>query len=348
MRVEDLDTPALTVDLDILESNIRIVAEACRKEGIPLRVHTKTHKIPEIAHMQLAAGAVGIVSQKVGEAEAMVAGGVKDILIPYNIVGKQKVERLSRLCKQASMTVAVDSEITARGISEQLAADGSETSVLVELDTGGKRCGVQSPEAARDLARVVADLPGLNLQGVMTHPANKRAKPFLDSVRHLFQEAGLPLHTMSSGGTGSQAVAKAIGCTEVRIGSYLFEGPTRINRTSNPPNPKTCVERMVVTVVSTPTPDRVIIDGGKKTFTNDKDTPYGCIVEHPKAEIYSMSVEHGHVDVSSCDHTFTVGERISVIPQHQGMTTNLHDEVYAVRDGFVEAVWQVAGRGRVK
>lgn len=347
MRIEDLDTPALTVDLDILEKNIADLAESCRKHDIPLRVHTKTHKIPEIAHMQLRAGAIGIVCQKVGEAEAMVAAGIRDILIPYNIVGRQKVERLVRLCKQAAITVAVDSEITARGISEQ-AAGACEVRVLIELDTGGKRCGVQTPEAALELAKRVAALPGLSFEGIMTYPSRREAKPFLDRARELIESAGVPVRTVSGGGTGAEAVSKEIGCTEVRIGSYVFEGLRRINRRDNPPNPVTCAERMVVTVVSTPAPGRIIIDGGKKTFTNDQNSPYGYIVEHPDAKIYGMSVEHGHVDVSACDHTFRVGERLSVIPQHQGMVTNLHDTVYAVRNGIVEGIWKVAGRGRVQ
>ncbi len=348
MQIEDLDTPALTIDLDILEKNIHDLAEACRKHDIPLRTHTKTHKTPEIAHMQIRAGAVGIVCQKVGEAEVMVAAGIQDILIPYNIVGKQKVERLTRLCKQATLTVAVDSEVTARGISDQAAADGCQVHILIELDTGGNRCGVQSPEAAVELARQVVQMPGLDFRGLMTYPSHERAKPILDRTRELLEQAGIPVHTVSGGGTGSEAVSKAIGCTEVRIDSYAFEGLRRINRADNPPNATTCAERMIVTVVSTPTPDRIIIDGGKKTFTNDRSSPYGHIVEHPEAEIYAMSVEHGHVNVSACTHPFTVGERLSVVPQHQGMTTNLHNEVYAVRNGIVEAVWQVAGRGKVK
>lgn len=347
MHVTDLDTPALTIDLGILEKNIGDLAVSCRKHDIALRVHTKTHKIPEIAHMQLRAGAVGIVSQKVGEAEVMVAAGIHDILIPYNIVGAQKVDRLVRLAGRATMTVAADSEITVRGLAE--GADGRhDLRVLVELDTGGKRCGVQSPQAALDLARLVDRLPGLVFQGIMTFPSRRAAKPFLDETRDLFDRSGLPLHTISGGGTGTEAVSKEIGCNEVRIGSYVFEGMTRINRSDNPPNPVTCAERMIVTVVSTPTPDRIIIDGGQKCFTSYPPDPYGYVVEHPNARIYSMSVEHGHVDVSDCDHTFTVGERLSVVPQHQGMTTNLHDEVYAVRNGVVEAVWAVAGRGKVR
>jgi len=140
--VDDLDTPALTIDLDILEKNIREMQEVCRGHDIPLQVHIKTHKIPEIAHLQLRQGAVGICCQKLGEAEAMVAGGVREnILIPYNIVGELKLIRLARLAKRARMTVAVDSEITAKGISEQLERDGGSVRVLVELDTGGSERG---------------------------------------------------------------------------------------------------------------------------------------------------------------------------------------------------------------
>jgi D-serine deaminase-like pyridoxal phosphate-dependent protein len=348
MTIHDLDTPALTIDLDILEKNLRETAEDCRKHNIALRVHTKTHKMPEIAKMQLQSGAIGIVCQKVGEAEAMVEGGITDILIPYNIVGPLKVRRLTTLCKRAKITVAVDSEITARGISDQAKADGVTVNILIECDTGGKRCGVQNPEAALELAQKIANMPGLSIQGIMTFPSQESAKPFLDKTRDLFEKNNIPIPIISGGGTGTAAVSKAIGCTETRIGSYAFEGLTRISHEKNPPNPRTCAERMIVTVVSTPTPDRIIIDGGMKTFTSYPPTPYGYIVEHPEAKIYGMSVEHGHVDVSACKHTFTVGERLSVIPLHQGMTTNLHDEVYAVRNGTVEAVWKVAGRGKVK
>ncbi len=346
MRVEDLDTPALTIDLDILSRNINDLAESCRRHKIALRVHTKTHKIPEIAHLQLQAGAIGIVCQKLGEAEVMVDAGITDILIPYNIVGTRKVERLVRLRKKATIAVALDSETTARGISNL--AGEPEVPVLIELDTGGNRCGVQSPEAALELARKVVQLRGLRFQGIMTYPSRPQAKPFLTRTRRLLEDAGIQVPVVSGGGTGSEAVSKQIGCTETRIGSYVFEGMRRINHSDNPPNPITCAERMIVTVVSAPTPERIIVDGGQKTFASYPPIPYGHIVEHPDARINGMSVEHGHIDVSDCDHAFQVGERISIIPQHQGMTTNLHDTAYAVRNGVVEAVWAVAGRGRVQ
>ncbi len=349
MKVSELDTPALTADLDILERNICNMAEHCRKLGIPLRVHIKTHKVPEIAHMQLAAGASGICCQKVGEAEVMVEAGIRDILIPYNIVGRPKLRRLTRLLREATITVAVDSEDTARGISQQAQADGCTVPVIVELDTGGNRCGVQSPQAALTLGEKTAQMPGLELKGVMTYPSRLEAKPFLEETVFLFQRAGLATDIISGGGTGLEAISKELGCTETRSGSYAYEGTKRISPTrGNPPNPETCALRMICTVVSTPTPDRIIIDGGQKTFTSYPPSPYGHVVERPEIKIYAMSVEHGHVDVSASRHSFRVGERLSVIPLHQGMTANLHDTLYGVRNGEVEVVWRIAARGRVR
>lgn len=347
MRISELDTPALTVDLDVLERNIRNMAEHCRNVGIALRVHTKTHKVPEIAHMQLAAGASGITCQKLGEAEVMCEAGIRDILIPYNIVGKPKLERLTRLVRRATITVAVDSDATARGLSEQAQEDDRTIRVVIELDTGGRRCGVQSPEAALELAKKIVALPGLDFQGIMTYPSSLRAKPFIERTVELLTREGIPIHMISGGGTGAEATSKEIGCTETRSGSYIFEGMTRVGRHTGL-DPERCALRMMVTVVSVPTPDRIIIDAGQKAFTSYPPTPYGHVIEHPEIQITGMSVEHGHVDVSASSHPFKVGERLSVIPLHQGMTTNLHDELVGIRGGKVEVIWKVAGRGKVK
>jgi D-serine deaminase-like pyridoxal phosphate-dependent protein len=335
------------VDLDVLERNMGDMAARCAEIGIALRVHTKTHKIPEIAHMQLAAGSQGIVCQKLGEAEVMARAGIDDILIPYNIVGQPKVRRLADLARRIRVTVAVDSIEVATGISRQAQADAAEVGVLVELDTGGERTGVQSPQAALELGKRVMDLPGLSLQGIMTFPSDRRAGPFIRQTFDLFEGAGLPCPVISGGGTGREAVSKEIGCTETRSGSYVYEGLTRVSRMDDL-DPGRCTLRVVVTVVSVPTPDRIIVDGGMKTFRAYPPNPYGLIVEQPQARIYGMSVEHGHVDVSHCDHRFRVGEKLSVIPQHQGMTTNLHDEVAGARDGQVKVVWHVRGRGKVR
>ncbi len=347
--IDDLDTPAMIIDLDILEKNIREMQELCNRIPIPLQVHTKTHKNPEIARMQLRQGAVGICCQKLGEAEVMVAHGIyENILIPYNLVGEQKLVRLARLAKRARLTVAVDSEYTARGISEQLQRDGGRVRVLVEIDTGGRRTGVQSPQAALELAQKVSRLPNLELRGIMTYPSRIEAKPVLEETIDLFRKAGLPLDEISGGGTGAEAVSKEIGCNVTRSGSYAFEGLQRINTTTNPPNPTTCATRVIVTVVSTTTPERIIIDAGQKGFERNPPNPYGYVVDHPEARIYTMSVEHGHVDVRACSHKFRVGERLMVIPQHQETTLNLHEEVYGVRNGRIEVIWPVAGRGKLR
>lgn len=347
MRVSDLDTPALVCDLDVLDRNLATMAAHCRSLGIPLRAHTKSHKIPEIAHMQIRSGAANIVCQKVGEAEVMVAAGLTDILIPYNIVGPQKLERLTRLIRRATMTVALDSEDTARGISAQAAKDGVKARVIIELDTGSHRCGVQSPAAARDLARTIVGLPGLDFQGIMTYPSRHDSKPFLDETVSLLKADGIPVHMISGGGTGHEAISKELGCTETRSGSYAWEGQTRVNKREDL-SAERCPVRVACTVVSTAVPGRIIVDGGMKTFTSYPPRPYGLCVEYPEIQIVGMSVEHGHVDVSASSHTFRVGERLSFIPLHQGMCVNLHDELIGYRGDTVEVIWPVAGRGKIR
>ena len=347
MLVTDLDTPAVVCDLDVLDRNLADMATHCRSLGIPFRAHTKSHKIPEIAHRQIASGAIGICCQKLGDAEVMVAAGIKDILIPYNIVGPIKTERLTRLVRRATMTVAVDSEDTARGISDQARADGVDVRVIVELDTGSHRCGVQSPAEARDLARKIVRMPGLDFQGVMTYPSRLEAKPFLDETLSLLKADGIPVAMVSGGGTGHEAASKEIGCTETRSGSYAWEGLTRVSKSADL-SAQRCPVRVICTVVSTPAPGRIIIDGGMKTFASYPPKPYGHCIEYPEIQIYGMSVEHGHVDVSASTHQFRVGERVSIIPLHQEMCLNLHDELVGMRNGKVEVIWPVAGRGRVK
>ena len=346
MNIADLDTPTLVADLDVLERNIDAMAKHCRQLGIPLRVHSKTHKVPEIAKLQVAAGSQGITCQKLGEAEVMVDAGINNILIPYNIVGKPKLKRLTTLVQRAQITVALDSEETAMGISRQSIAEGCVVPVIVELDTGSGRCGVQSPQEAQHLAQQIMKMQGINFQGVMTYPSNIRAKPFIAETLDLLTGDGIPVNIISGGGTGAEAASKELGCTETRSGSYVYEGMTRVGN-SDMLNPERCVLRVITTVVSTPTPERIIIDGGMKTFASYPPTPYGHIIERPDAKIYGMSVEHGHVDVSECSHRFKVGEQLSVIPLHQGMTSNLHNDLVGIRGDKIETIWQIAGRGKV-
>jgi D-serine deaminase-like pyridoxal phosphate-dependent protein len=347
MLIHDLDTPAVVCDLDKLERNIRDMAARCREIDIPLRSHTKSHKLPEIAKLQMHSGAVGICCQKLGEAEMMVAGGIEDILIPYNIVGAIKVDRLLRLARRATIAVAVDSVETAQGIADGAKRHGGTVRTLIELDTGAKRCGVQSPQAAQQLARQIVELPGIDFQGVMTYPSRPDIKPFLDETRALIEGDGIAVNVVSAGGTGAEQISKELGCTETRAGSYVWEGLTRIKSRADLSDER-CPLRIITTVVSTPAPGRIIIDGGMKTFCSYPPTPYGFCVEHPEIFISGMSVEHGHVDSSQSSYTFRVGERLSWIPLHQEMALNLHDELAGYRGEQVEVVWPVWGRGKVK
>jgi D-serine deaminase-like pyridoxal phosphate-dependent protein len=347
MNIYELDTPALVINLDVLERNLRNMAQHCAELGIALRAHTKSHKTPEIAKMQLASGAQGIVCQKLGDAEVMARAGIDDILITYNIVGKPKLRRLTELARWAKMRVTVDSLEVAEGISAQAKEDRVNIEVLVELDTGGQRTGVQSPQAALELGRRIMDLPGLTLMGLMTYPSHLRAKPFIQETVTLFQNAGLPCPVISGGGTGNEAISKEIGCTETRSGSYVYEGMTRV-RDHRDLSPERCPVRVIVTVVSVPTPNRIIVDGGMKTFVAFPPNPYGMIIEYPEARMYAMSVEHGHIDVSQCSHRFRVGEKLSVIPNHAESVTNMHEVMFAMRNNEVEEVWQIRGRGKVQ
>ncbi|MDA0337983.1 MAG: alanine racemase [bacterium] len=348
MTYAELDTPALCVDIKVLDHNIAQLQAACDTLGIRLRVHTKTHKTPAIARRQVAAGAIGIVCQKLGEAEAMAAAGLKDILVPYNIVGRRKLERLAALIgshPSTKITLAVDSRVTVEGISAAMQTTGGMVRLLVEMDTGGHRCGTQTPRQTLELAQLIDRLPGLHFGGVMTYPSRPTLGPLLAEVRNLFGDAGLVLETISGGGTGSESVSAALGCTETRIGSYAWEGMTRVNKREDL-DPSRCPLRMVTTVVSTAVPGQCIIDAGQKAFTSYPPTPYGYCLEHPDIHIKGMSVEHGHVDTTGSGHTFRVGEVLSWIPLHGGMTTNLHDRLYVLRDGEVVDEWPVAGRGR--
>jgi D-serine deaminase-like pyridoxal phosphate-dependent protein len=347
MLIHKLDTPAVICDLDKLERNIAEMAARCREIGIPLRSHVKSHKIPEIAHLQLASGAIGICCQKLGEAEVMVAAGIRDILITYPIVGPLKVDRLLRLARRADISVALDSLEAATGISQGAERMGGSVRLLVELDTGGGRCGVQSPAEASDLARRIADLPGVEFAGIATYPSRPEARPFIDETLERVRDAGLPARVVSGGGTGHEAIYKDLGCTETRSGSYIWERLSRVQGSAELSDER-CPLRVITTVVSAPTRGRILVDGGIKTFTTFRPPPWGLCVEHPEARMVAMSVEHGHVDVSECPHRFQVGERLQFIPSHQEIALNMHEELVGYRGEQVEVIWPVLGRGKVK
>ena len=352
MQITSLDTPAVTIDLDAVERNIGRMQGYCDEHGLAFRPHIKTHKLPAIAYMQLRAGAVGITCQKLGEAEVMEAAGLRDILISFPLLGSAKAERLAALASEAAISVVGDSAAVARGLSPALESAGAEVGFLVECDTGFGRTGVQSPEAAAELAELADSLPGLRFEGLMTYPTLPETGTWLRAAREAIEARGLRVERVSAGGTPTALINHAVGeVTEVRAGTYVYGDRSCIANGSVPLDD--CALRVRATVVSRPTPDRAILDSGSKTLTNDpaEDAAgggHGLIVEYPQARIYTLSEEHGHVDVSACRPGPEVGEVVTIVPNHACGCTNLHDEVVVHRGGQVAGVWPVAARGKLR
>lgn len=348
-RIGALETPVAVIDLDTLEANISRLQQHLDRYGIDNRPHIKTHKIPEIAHMQLRAGAVGITCQKISEAEVMAQAGIDDVLIPYNIVGPAKLERLMRLARRVKVQVTADSAFTARGLSQAAEAAGLKLPVLVEFDSGLNRCGVQTPAEAATLAREVARLPGLHFAGLMCYPSNETVGPFVRETRRLLAPAGLPVEKVSGGGSPVAWRAQEFPeVSEHRAGMYVYGDRYGIEHGAN--TLEQCALRLIATVVSRPTPGRGILDTGSKTLSSDQMglEGYGLILEYPDAVIYGLSEEHGHVDFTACPEKPAIGERVTLIPNHACAVGNLFNEMVGTRAGQVEVVWPVAARGTVR
>jgi len=348
MHTDELETPFAAVDLDKLEANIAGLQRYLHEHGIRNRPHIKTHKIPEIAHMQIEAGAVGIACQKLTEAEVMAQAGIRDILVTYNIIGEAKLQRLMRLARRTRLSVTADSEFTVSGLSATAQREKVKLPVLVECDCGGQRCGVQSPQEAAALARLINTSAGLHFAGLMTFPSNDQTDPFVQKTKELLQRDDLEVECVSGGGTPNMWQAHAATeVTEHRAGTYVY-GDRHIVK-SGAMSLDDCALTVTTTVVSRPTADRAILDGGSKTFSSDllDLDGYGAIIEYPEARIHAQSEEHGHVDLSACANKPQIGERLTVIPNHCCVVSNLFDQVYGMRDGRVEVIWPVAARGAV-
>ena len=350
--VADLDTPAVTVRLDIMESNIARVHGHLARHGIANRPHIKTHKIPALGKLQMAAGAVGITCQKLGEVEVFTDAGVADdVLLTFNVIGRAKTERLAALARRLRrLAVVFDNEVVARGLSEAARQHRVDIPFLVECDTGFGRNGVQSPEAAFELARTAMKLPGLRFEGLMTFPNREPGtRLFLEQALQLFERSGIPVPVVSGGGTPGIFTAQNFPMlTEHRAGTYLYNDCMVV--ASGTGTWDDCAMRVRATVVSRPTADRAILDCGTKVLTSDQYTVkgFGHLMEYPEASITSLSEEHGVVDLSACGARPAVGDVVEVVPNHCCVVSNMVDEVYGVRAAAVETVWPVAARGTVR
>lgn len=364
MLVQELDTPSVVVDLDILERNLRRMSDYCRLKGLTLRPHTKTHKIPEVARRQIDGGAVGITVAKLGEAREMIAAGFRDVLVAYPIVTDAKARELSILAEEAKIVVSLDSGEAVAAIARQADERGVRIGILVEADVGFHRCGVSNAGEALLLARRVLDSPALDFTGLMFYPGHLLVTPDeqteligevnerLTHFYEAFDRAGFSVATVSGGSTPTAYRSHEFrGLTEIRPGMYLFNDRNMVgvNAAAIPD----CALSVLVTVVSTAVAGRAIVDGGSKTFSSDRylagdGQGFGIIKEDPAAEFISMSEEHGHLDITRSPRPYRVGERLTIIPNHVCSTVNMHDEIYGIHGGRVEEVWRVAGRGKVR
>lgn len=364
MTIDELDTPAVLIDLDRLEDNIERMAGYCRERGLNLRPHTKTHKNPDIAKMQIAAGARGITVAKPGEAEVMANAGIDDLMVAYPIVSAIKASRVAELAERARLRVSLDSAEAIRCLSEPAAARNCEIGILVEIDAGFGRCGVSTPDAALALARAAADSPGLRFDGLMFYPGHIKRPPveqgpLIDAVNQrlagyyaAFLRAGISIGTVSGGSTATAYQSHLFqGLSEIRPGMYAFLDRNMV--TIGAGTLEQCAISVLVTVVSDAVPKRVMLDGGSKTFSSDPlyvgdCRGYGHVIDYPEADLIGLSEEHGHVDVTRCFHPPRVGQRLRVVPNHVCATINMHDRIYGVRGDSVESEIEVAARGRVQ
>jgi D-serine deaminase-like pyridoxal phosphate-dependent protein len=362
MHFRELSTPALVIDLDIVERNLDRMAASCREQGVGLRPHTKTHKTPEVARMQLERGAAGLTVAKTGEAE--VFAGLSETLIAYPLLGQEKLLRVATLAHDHKILVSLDGELTANELSRAAAQMGATVGVLVEFDVGFHRCGLEPGPACVELARKIEKLPGLEFRGLMTYFGNvwgtaedrrQEASQVAGRVARAleaFSEARMPVEIVSGGSTPSAEFSHLIpGLTEIRPGTYVYndlntyhQGACRL---------EDCAARVVTTVVSTAVRGRAIIDAGSKTLSSDalnsgSKAGYGLVVEAPDAPLIKLNEEHGHLDITHSAHHFEVGEVLTLIPNHVCTCVNMHDEVFIARQGLVNACWRVAARGKIR
>lgn len=350
--VASLDTPAVVIDAAKVEANLQRAQVYADEHGLKLRPHIKTHKMPHLALRQLELGAVGITCQKLGEAEVMADAGIADIFLPYNIIGAAKLARLAALKRRVRLAVTADNAVVVAGYAATFGDASAPLAVLVECDTGMGRCGVTTPEAARDLARLIADAPGLRFEGLMTFPATHRAgeaRAFLEKAIALLRADGLSPLVVSSGGTPDLYAAggDADIVNEYRPGTYVFSDRFQVEKGLGTYDD--CALTVLATVVSRPSDARVVIDAGSKALTSDLLglEGYGYLPAYPAARIVSLSEEHGVIDFTASPDRPEIGERVHVIPNHVCPVVNLFDCVYFVRaDGALELV-RVAARGRV-
>ena len=355
-----VETPAVVVDWQTVQANVSRVAALASERKILLRPHIKTHKLVELARLQIAEGAVGITVAKLGEAEVMADPGITDILVAYPIVGRSKVTRLIDLAERVRISVAVDSVEAATAISRAAAERAICLPALVEIDTGLRRCGVLPGRAAVALAQALADLPGLKVMGIITHEghaysadslaeATISAADAMAETASMFAESGLPVDVVSMGSSATASVGMGRPwVNEFRPGTYVFNDRTQV--ALGAATLGDCAATVLTTVVARTSAGEAVFDAGSKVFSSDRmivpvpPPTFGQVVGHPEWQVVRLSEEHGILDGPHIG-TLAIGDRVSVVPNHICPVVNLFDRVTVV-DGSQVSSWPVDARGR--
>ncbi len=362
-QAQEVDTPTLLIDKNRLEANIHRYAELAAQAGVQLRPHIKTHKTLEIAAWQLQAGAVGITTAKLSEAEVFAAAGVNDIFVAYPIIGVQKAQHAAEIARRCHLIVGVESMKGVQQLSQAATEAGTTIFVRVEINSGLNRTGVK-PEAAADLCRQVLAAPGLELDGIFTFRGisfpgaqtrdpevlGKQEGELMVALAKQLREAGIPIKEVSIGSTPTTPYAVQVpGVTEVRPGTYVFFD--RMTTRAGTSSPEEIALSILATVVSRPTTDTAVIDAGSKTFCGDVIPEkaglegYAITTDGHNGIVISMNEEHGIVRLAP-GFAPEVGDKLAFFPNHVCTTVNLSDEVVVTQNGVVQNVWNVAARGR--
>ena len=354
--LDEIETPAVVVDLARLEANLTTLQSYVDQHGIALWPHTKTHKSPEIGLRQLELGAGGLTVAKTGEAQVFQEAGAPALLVHYPPFGADKWERLADVAAEGvALTVAVDSVAPAEGLAATLQRRGLRAELLVELDVGLHRTGRTTAAAALDVAQELSCLPAVEVAGISCYPGHCRPEDpalreklhavdsFLRETRDVFAAAGFRTDRISGGSTPTRYLTHTTCVNELRSGTYVF-----LDR--NDGEVDECALWVEVTVISDAVPGQIIVDAGSKTFTEDghPDGGYGAVRGWSAIDFAEINEEHGYLDVSSLEERPAVGQHLQIIPNHACGCVNLHDGLLAVRDGVVDHVILVAARGLVR
>ncbi len=360
MKIEELDTPVLLVDADAFERNVARMARLCADAGVACRPHAKAHKSPQIARIQMEAGAVGMCCAKLGEAEVMAAAGIEDLHITTPVVGASKIMRLTGAARQSRISVVADDPDNISDLAAGAQTAGLRLDVLVEVDVGQGRCGVPPGPRAAELARLIAGHPWLRFRGLQTYhgtiqmtgdlaerrAAAAQALEKAELSARLVREAGLAVEVLTGGGTGTSAIdAAAGGLTELQPGSYIFMDTNysaiEWDGASAPPFENALT--LLAGVLSKPAANRVILDSGMKAISGDGGAPRAA--DHAEAEFRFGGDEHGQLSFAG-EAPLKVGDKAMLLPSHCDTTVNLHDRFVVTSGGEVAEVWEIAARGR--